>query len=85
MPTPKRMGEMEDSLLLAFGHSYINLRRHMVNKGLQEAGFLPTQEDKDSIRHGMVPPQLMVDGCHFKKEGYRIIAQLVKQKIDRFK
>lgn len=85
MPTPKRMGEMEDSLQLAFGHSYINLRRHMVNKGLQEAGFLPTQEDKDSISHGMVPPQLMVDGCHFKKECYRIIAQLVKQKIDRFK
>ena len=53
-------------------HSYINLRRHMVNKGLQEAGFLPTQEDKDCIKHGMVPPQLMVDGCHFKKEGYRI-------------
>ena len=26
-----------------------------------------------------------VVGCHFKKEGYRIIAQLVKQKIDRFK
>ena len=26
-----------------------------------------------------------VVACHFKKEGYRIIAQLVKQKIDRFK
>ena len=26
-----------------------------------------------------------VVGCHFKKECYRIIAQLVKQKIDRFK
>ena len=26
-----------------------------------------------------------VVGCHFKTEGYRIIAQLVKQKIDRFK
>lgn len=85
MPTPKRMGEMEDSLQLAFGNSYINLRRYMVNRGLQEAGFVPSQEDKDSIRHCMVPPQLMVDGCHFKKEGYRIIARLVKQKIDKFK
>ena len=56
-----------------------------MNRGLQEAVFIPTQEDKDGISHGKVPPQLMVDGCHFKKEGYRIIAQLVKQKIDRFK
>lgn len=85
MPTSKRMGEMEDSLQLAFGNRYINQRRHMMNRGLQEAGFIPTQEDKDGISHGKVPPQLMVDGCHFKKEGYRIIAQLVKQKIDRFK
>ena len=85
MPTSKRMGEMEDSLQLAFGNRYINLRRHMVNRGLQEAVFIPTQEDKDSFSHGKVLPQLMVDGCHFKKEGYRIIAQLVKQKIDRSK
>lgn len=85
MPTPKCMGEMEDSLQLAFGNSYINLRRHMVDRGLQEAGFIPTPEDKDSISHGMVPPQLMIDGCHFKKEGYRIIARLVKLKIDKFK
>lgn len=26
-----------------------------------------------------------VVACHFKKEGYRIIARLVKQKIDKFK
>lgn len=85
IPTPKRMCEMEDSLQHAFGDNFINLRQHMVKRGLQESGFTPTKEDRDSISHGMVPPQLMVDGCHFKKEGYRIIARLVKQKIDRFK
>lgn len=85
MPTPARMAGMEDTLQHVFGKHFVNLRRHMVSRGLQEAGFTPTQEDKDSIKHGMVPPQLMVDGCHFKKEGYRIIAQLVKQKIDSFK
>ena len=85
IPTPKRMCEMEDSLQHAFGDNFINLRQHMIKRGLQESGFTPTKEDRDSISHGMVPPQLMVDGCHFKKEGYRIIARLVKQKIDRFK
>lgn len=85
MPTPARMAGMEDTLQYVFGKRFINLRRHMVSHGLQEAGFTATQEDEDSIRHGMVPPQQMVDGCHFKKEGYRIIAQLVKHKIDGFR
>lgn len=85
MPTLARMAGMEDTLQYVFGKRFINLRRYMVSHGLQEAGFTATQEDKDSIRRGMVPPQLMVDGCHFKKEGYRIIAQLVKQKIDSFR
>lgn len=85
MPTAERMAGMEDTLQQAFGHRFVNLRCHMVTKGLAEAGMTPTQEDKDSIRHGKVPPQLMMDGCHFTKEGYRIIASLVKQKIDSFK
>lgn len=85
MPTTERMAGMEDTLQHVFGPRFINLRRHMVTNGLAEAGMTPTQEDKDSIKHGKVPPQLMVDGCHFTKQGYRIIAQLVKQKIDNFK
>ena len=84
MPTAERMAGMEDTLQHAFGLHFVNLRRHMVTRGLAEAGMTPTQEDRDSISRGKVPPQLMVDGCHFTKEGYRIIAQLVRQKIDSF-
>ena len=81
MPTAKRMMEMEDTLAHNFGKHFINLRRHMVSHGLQDAGMTPTQEDRDSIAHGKVPPQLMVDGCHFTKQGYQIIARLVEEKI----
>lgn len=81
MPTAKRMAEMEDTLAHNFGKHFINLRRHMVKNGLQEAGMTATQEDRDSMAHGKVPPQLMVDGCHFTKQGYQIIAKLVEEKI----
>lgn len=83
MPTAKRMTEMEDTLAHNFGNHFINLRRHMLSHGLKEAGMTPTQEDRDSIAHGKVPPQLMVDGCHFTKQGYQIIAKLVEGKIRR--
>lgn len=81
IPTPKRMSEMEDTLAHTFGKHFINLRRHMLQYGLAEAGMTATKEDRDSIAHGNVPPQLMVDGCHFTKQGYKIIAKLVEQKI----
>lgn len=82
-PTPKRMSEVEDSLKYAFGNRYINLRKEMISKGLQLAGLTATQEDRDSIVHNQVPPQLLADNCHFTKKGYNVLAQLVSQRIKK--
>lgn len=81
IPTPARMSGMEDTLQYYFGEHYINLRSHLIQNGLDEAGMTATQEDLDSIAHGQVPPQLMEDGLHFKPQGYAIIARLVADKI----
>ena len=80
--TISRMREMEDSLNQCFGEHYINLREYMVTRGLEDAGLEPTQEDKDSIIKGQVPPQIMVDGRHFTSKGYEEIAKLVYEKMD---
>lgn len=79
--TISRMREMEDSLQQCFGEHYINLRQHLVTQGLSMAGLQATQEDKDSIAKGQVPPQLLSDGVHFTKAGYRDIAELVYSKM----
>lgn len=81
MPTIKRMGEMEDSLEAAFGPHFLNLRRYMTGSALSDASLTATREDRDSIAHGQVPPQLMTDGCHFTKQGYRLIARQVAEKF----
>lgn len=82
IPTIKRMKEMEDSLSTVFGKHYINLRSYLVSRGLADARLEATAVDRDSIRHGQVPPQLLTDGCHFTRAGYELIARLVKQKFD---
>lgn len=82
-PTPSRMKEVEDSLQSVFGDRYINLRKEMIDNGLKLAGLAATQEDRDSIAHGQVPPQLLVDGCHFTKKGYNVLAQLVSERIKK--
>ena len=79
--TIDRMKEMEDSLSNCFGKHFINLREYMITKGLSNAGLVPTQEDRDSIVKGRVPPQLMKDGCHFTTKGYREIAKVVYAKM----
>ena len=81
MNSIRRMKEMEDSLQQTFGKHYINLRKYMVKKGLIDAGLFPTQEDRDSIVKGQVPPQLMIDGVHFTIAGYKEIAVLVFKKM----
>lgn len=81
MKTISRMKEMEDSLNRSFGKHYINLREYMVKQGLSDAGLEPTQEDKDSMAKGQVPPQMMTDGCHFTTKGYEEIAKLVFEKM----
>lgn len=81
MPTIARMKEMEDSLHMAFGNHYINLRDSLVRSGLQHAGLTPTSTDRDSIRHGQVPPQLLTDDVHFTAKGYKEIARLVNGKF----
>lgn len=77
----KEMKVMEDSLAQTFKSHFINLRSYMNAEGLKVAGLTATKEDLDSIKKGMVPPQLMCDGLHFNAYGNMVIANLVKSKM----
>ena len=76
-----KMIAMEDSLSSEFGQHYINLRIYMKDSALIALSKTPSDEDKDSIRRGVVPPQLLTDGTHFRDEAYSLIAILVKNKM----
>ncbi len=79
--TTQRLSEMEDSLAQAFGKNYINLRKYLLTHGLEDARLTATQEDKDSISQGSIPPQMLRDGKHFTGSINRVIAALVYRKI----
>ena len=79
----KEMCMMEDSLGQEFGSSFINLRRYLVSSGLHDAGLVPTDEDIVAVKQGKCPPQLLKDGTHFTKDGYKLIAKLVEDKIKK--
>lgn len=79
--TISKMKAMEDSLSSQFGKHYINLRVYMKDSALAKLGKKATSEDIDSIKKGVVPPQLLIDGTHFTDEAYSLIATLVKNKM----
>lgn len=79
----QRLTEMEDSLCQHFGRHYVNLRKYMVEHGLREAGLTPTQEDRDSMAHGRIPPQLLRDGKHFTGAGNQVMATMVYRKLQQ--
>ena len=81
IPNHKRMVEMEDSMSIAFGKHYLCIRRNLVLSGLKSAGLVPTPADIDSIKNGIVPSQLLVDGVHFTSKGYELIGELVAHKM----
>ena len=79
--TNKRLTELEDSLNAHYGRHFINLRKYLVKRGMEETGLTPTSEDEDSIANGSIPPQLLRDGKHFKGVVNRAIASLVHRKM----
>lgn len=79
--SPERMSEMEDSLQVAFGKHYINLRKYLIKNGLKEANITPTETDKDSIADGAVPPSLLEDRVHFNSKGYKVLGKLVAKRF----
>lgn len=47
------------------GNAYIDIRRWLIDHGLDAIGVTPTQEDLDAIAGDAIPRSLSSDGTHF--------------------
>ena len=76
------MKRMEKTFQQEFGSHYINLRDSLVSLNFEEYGYKLTGIDVLQASRGEVPQTLMVDGLHFQPETYKIIAKIIKNKIN---
>lgn len=61
-----------------FGQHYINVRKYLIDYGLDDLGISPTAEDAAAIAARVIPPSLKSDASvHLTTEGYGIVAKLV--------
>ena len=78
--TLELLQETESLLLKKYGVQYFNLRKYLVEEGLNDAGITPTETDIEYINVGKVPPSLLLsDGQHFNLLGNTVIANRIYQ------
>ncbi|MFT7156139.1 MAG: lysophospholipase L1-like esterase [Parvicella sp.] len=80
--TVLQMNTLEEIMSNEYGARYINLRKHMVERALEEAGLSATEADLEAMSNGLCPPQLLADELHFNAIGYRIIGDLVAKRFE---
>ncbi len=74
--------ELERAMQEEYGEKYINLREYLSSQGLDAAGIEPTKEDLVQMERGEVPSSLLTDQVHFNAEGYRLIGNLIYDRME---
>ena len=79
--TSETRANLESIFEKEFGDKYFNWRRYVSTNALYDWGFTPTDADLTAMEEGSVPPQLLVDGVHYKACGYGILGYKLWQRM----
>lgn len=72
--------DKNNKLCNIFGKYFLDIRRYILDFGLDDMGMTPTDEDIADIDEGEIPRSLLSDNVHFNETGYELISRLVYQK-----
>jgi len=76
---------LERTMESEFGNKYINLREYISKNGLKLMDLNTTEEDKEAMEIGAVPPSLLSDKVHFNSYGYQVIGKVVYDRMVELK
>lgn len=80
MHTSKQTDTLTRKERIRFGEHFLYTKEYLSKYGLSDVGLTPTEEDETAMQNGEVPPQLLVDKCHFAENGYTVLADLIYRK-----
>lgn len=73
--------ELERDMSNHFGKRYINLRKYLSTKALDDAGIKATNKDKKQMALGRVPESLRSDDKHLNATGYELIGKYIYERM----
>jgi lysophospholipase L1-like esterase len=72
--------EKNKQLWANFGNHFLDIRRYILDYGLEDLNIAPSDNDNIAIVDGEIPPSLLTDNVHFNESGYELISRLVYKK-----
>ena len=79
--TTESRAVLESAMESEFGNQYINLRKYIVQNGLEIVNFEATVADINAINEGAIPLSLLSDPIHFNSLGYKVIGQAIYDRM----
>ena len=78
------LDSIDMAMMQAFGNKYINVRKYLLEDGLQDADITPTKEDSLRISNGMVPLSFMTSNNSIELNGkaYKLIGKLIYSRME---
>lgn len=73
----KAIRAINSRLSVRYGSRFVDMWSIINSEGLKLAELSPTQEDKDAVSSGLIPPSLYSDGLHFNDHGYKAISSII--------
>lgn len=80
--TKEERQELEEALYETYGDKFLNIREYLSTQGIYDAGLKPSEEDLSRMEEGMIPTSLLADHIHFNAAGYRLIGNLMYERMN---
>lgn len=63
-----------------FGNHFLDIRKYLIEYGLEDAGITPTAQDETDISNGEIPSSLRTDAVHLNSAGYSVVGHRLYKK-----
>ena len=73
--------EVNEALSRAFGDHFVDIRKYMLNYGIQDIGLAMTGQDAADIQKGEIPSSLRSDYVHGNKHYHRLLGEQVYRRM----
>ena len=73
--------EVNEVLAKEYGEHFLDVRKDLLEHGLQDSGIEPTAEDQADIAGGYIPRSLLSDDIHGNAAFYTVIGEALYQKM----
>ena len=73
--------EVNEVFAKEYGEHFLDVRKDLLEHGLQDSGIEATEEDKADIANGMIPRSLLTDESHGNAAYYTVIGEQLYKKM----